>query len=115
MRGHAACSHGRMRRLFVISAVAVVVGAVSACRHAQPPGVTSLTSVPISYEADASAPTSPSTVSSPSTTGASSAAAAPSICVPVGAEAPLVSPGLDNTVTGGVANTGAPLNYPYPR
>lgn len=98
----------------MISAVAVLVAAASACHHAPPPGVTTLTSVPISYEADASASRA-STPSAPSTTGAPSAAAAPSLCVPAGAEAPLVSPGLDNTVTGGVANTGVPLNYPNPR
>jgi hypothetical protein len=84
-----------MRGALLLAAVLV-----TGCHHVTRPGVTSLTSVPISEgDGGAAAVSTPSIPSTPSTSATT------------GARAPLVTPGLDNTVSGGVANTGAPLDY----
>ena len=128
-----------MSRAFMVVAVVLVAAGTSACHPAERYSVTSLTSVPISSEAlapDARIVTTPSTEApvctppvaltpsddasstsmptTPSTGATSGAPTAPSGSVSrPRPRAPLVSPGLDNTVTGGVANTGAPFNCGY--
>jgi hypothetical protein len=121
-----------MSRIHVLAAV-LALGGLSACCHCDRPSKTTITSVPISSDmGDARLVTTPS----PETTGPARQAAlappddasipyTPSTGATSGAptptsgsvsrprRAPLVSPGLDNTVTGGVANAGAPFNCGY--
>ena len=109
-----------MRRAHSILALQVVLAGASACQHTDRPGVTSLTSVSISAEPPGAArivtiPDSPRAIA-PAPETAPLAPVAPEVLTPqVGMStstrprmrAPLVSPGLDNTITGGIANTGA--------
>ena len=83
--------------MVVLVSVVLAWSGALACHRAARPGVTSLTSAPLvlGLVADASTPSAPE----PSTNALPSQAA------------PLVTPGLDNTVRGDVRNTGA-LDYP---
>ena len=121
-----------MSRIHVLAAV-LALGGVSACCHCDRPSKTTITSVPISSGGGdahlvtipspetvvpareaALAPADDTTMPGTPSTGAPSGVPPPtSGSVSRPRRAPLVSPGLDNAVTGGVANTGAPFNCGY--
>jgi hypothetical protein len=91
-----------MSRAYGSVAVLLIVLLGSACHHGLRPGVTSLASAPISP-----GPPSAEVVTSPAEPPGSTASR----------ERPrpqLVSPGLDNTISGGIASTGAPLTCGVP-
>ncbi len=112
-----------MRRAVVITSVVVLGTWALGCHGPVRYGTTSLTSVPISTETggpETRVVTIPSKEPTPLPAPpvelvepAPSMPTTPSPVATPGGRAPLVTPGLDNTVTGGVANTGAPLNYGY--